>query len=63
MTSQKSVSEAADKLYELIPELGRLVLDLREGKPQPYARVYGFRRKVSRIVATLGSGDPGEVRR
>lgn len=55
-------SKAADRLEALVPELARLIADLREGKPQPYARAYTFRWRVSQIVATLGSGNPGMVR-
>lgn len=54
--------EVADYLDALIPELERLVSDLVEGKPQPYARVYHFRWKVGQAVAKLGSGNPGRVR-
>jgi hypothetical protein len=53
---------AANNLEDLIPELKQLVIDLREYKDHPYARVYEFRRKISRIVATLGSGYPGTIR-
>ncbi len=55
MTRQREI-EAANSLETLIPELRQLVIDLREGEPYPYTRVYHFRTKVSRIVATLGSG-------
>ncbi len=59
MTRQREI-EAANSLETLIPELRQLVIDLREGEPYPYTRVYHFRTKVSRIVATLGSGQPGK---
>jgi hypothetical protein len=53
--------EAADRLEELIPDLRQLVADLRDGKGMAYARVYHFRRRVGQVVASLGSGYPGEV--
>lgn len=52
---------AADELERLIPELQQVVTDLRRGREMPYSRVYWFRAKVSRVVATLGSGQPRKV--
>jgi hypothetical protein len=53
--------KAADDLESLVPELKQVIADIREGKGQAYARVYYFRTKVSRVVATLGSGQPPRV--
>jgi hypothetical protein len=51
--------EASFRLEELSVELKELILDLRDPRcPDPYARVYHFRREIGKVVATLGTGYP-----
>jgi hypothetical protein len=33
--------------------------DIREGVADPYARIYWLRTRMSRIVASMGAGQPG----
>lgn len=62
MNQDAKVIQAANELEDLIPVLRDMVNQLRVGDPQPYARVYWFRRDVSRIVARLGAGIPAKLR-
>ncbi len=52
------ITQAAAQLEDLSVELKQLIIDLREGKPDPYARVYYFRHSVGQVVARLGVGTP-----
>jgi hypothetical protein len=49
---------AANRLEELATQLKGLVIELREGTPDAYKKVYELRRELSRVVATLGEGQP-----
>jgi len=53
--TEKSL-RAASELEDLVGELRELIEILRKGTTMPYAHVYAFRKKVSKVVSRMGDG-------
>lgn len=58
MPSRELVIQSADDLEEIIIAAKQVVIDLRAGVDDPYARLYVLRRELGKVVATLGAGSP-----
>jgi hypothetical protein len=56
------VNAAANTMEDLAAIAKQVVIDLRAGKPHPYARVYWLRREMGRVVATMGVGTPEGIK-
>lgn len=52
------VNQAANELEDLAMIAKLMVTDLREGKDNPYGRVYWLRKQLGYTVAKLGVGVP-----
>jgi len=58
MFREKEMKAASD-LENLVPAIKEMVSRIHDGtENQPYSAVYWLRREMSRIVATLGAGQP-----
>lgn len=58
MSDQDKLNKASHELEDLATIAKIMVTDLREGKDNPYARVYWLRKQLGYIVADLGVGVP-----
>lgn len=56
--SNEKVMQAAKELEEIAILAKQMVIDLREGAPNPYTRVYWLRWRLGRIVTKMGIGVP-----
>lgn len=50
--------DAANKLEEMLPHLKEIVREIRNHDVDAYATLYDARRRLGRIVASLGAGIP-----
>jgi hypothetical protein len=66
-TYNEEINAASDNLKRLIPVIVKIIEDLENNRSLPgsttyrvsaYTRVYWLRRELSKIVKTLGSGQP-----
>lgn len=58
MSDRDKIERAANQLEDLATIAKIMVTDLREGKPNPYGRVYWLRKQLSQVLAELGAGIP-----
>lgn len=58
MVEQDRLNKAANELEDIATIAKLMVTDLREGKPNPYGRVYWLRKQLGYTVAGLGVGVP-----
>lgn len=58
VSNRNTQTKAADRLEELTAEMKALVVELREGTPDAYKKIYNLRRELGYVVATLGEGVP-----
>lgn len=59
---QETLNEAANRLEELTIVGKEIVLSLRSGDEESYAKMYWLRRELGYIVNTLGVGVPVSVK-
>lgn len=54
----EKVRKVANELEDVALLAKHMVIDLREGEPNAYARVYWLRWRLGKVVAELGVGVP-----
>jgi len=62
MYDRETELSVAAALEEIAVMAKTMCNDIRDGVPNPYARVYWLRTQLSRQVARLGCGQPGHQR-